>query len=46
MSSPYLIEKKVLIKRLMEKLPYSRKWFESKNVHVLNAMYLKHKKNS
>jgi hypothetical protein len=41
MSSPYLVEKKTLIDNLMKIYPYPRKWFESKNTHVLFAMQKK-----
>lgn len=44
MNSPYLLEKKTLVDRLVKIYPYPRSWFETKSNHVLNAMYNKNKK--
>lgn len=41
MSSPYLIEKETLIKRLMLKMPYPRSWFDKQSIHKLQAIYNK-----
>lgn len=46
MNSPYLLEKKTLVDRLVKIYPYPRSWFESKSNHVLTAMYNKNKKRS
>lgn len=39
--NPYQAEKQDLIKRLNLLYPYGLRWFESKSLHVLKALYNK-----
>lgn len=37
--SPYMVEKDLIIDRLVKIYPYPKSWFEKQNLNRLNAMY-------